>query len=158
MPDNLAYDLSLFERRKKKPDQQKKTPPKALPQSPLRTAAILFVRIVTGAAVGLVISSCLYSRAILTETYDRITKANERLGQLQSESTRLGMELDGKVSIKNIEDYATQKLGLNRMDKYQTTYITLAGDDKIEETVLAQKEFELPDLNELFYMLVEYIN
>lgn len=159
MADNLAYDLSLFENRQRKTERASAQPPKVLPQSRLRTAALAFVRIMAGALVGLVFCAGIYSRVTLTERVAQIEKAQSELAALQNEYTRLNMQLDSKISFKSIEDYAVGTLGLNRAEKYQISYLSLSGDDKIE--ALQQNNgfiFSIPDINELFYALVEYIN
>ncbi len=160
MAANEAYDLSLFEQRVKKERVQLKKLPSAKKQSRLQIAVTLAGRFIVALAVGAIISVGIYNRAILTETVDGITQAKKELARLQSEQTRLAMELDEKVSIKNIEDYAANQLGLSRMDKYQTTYIALAGSDQIAQQAAKTEEkpkFSL-NINDLFYQLVEYIN
>ncbi|MFA9380385.1 MAG: hypothetical protein ACERKO_04925 [Acetanaerobacterium sp.] len=159
MADNFAYDLSLFENRERKTKAVRKELPKALPQSGFRTTVVLIGRLVIGVIVGLIVCSCIYSRVVLSETVDQISRAKDTLTKLQSEQTRLNMELDSKISIKSIEAYATGTLGLGRVDKYQVSYITLAGDDRIETMGASEKQKPLiPDINELFYAFVEYIN
>lgn len=159
MAANEAYDLSLFEQRAKKERVQLKKLPSVKKQPRLQVAAMLAGRFLVALLVGAIISVGIYNRAILTETVDNITHANDDLAKLQSEQTRLAMELDEKVSIKNIEEYATNQLGLSRMDKYQTTYIALAGNDQIAEQVKTEEKPKLSlNINDLFYKLVEYIN
>lgn len=159
MAANEAYDLSLFERRAKKERVQLKKLPSAKKPPRLQVAAMLAGRFIVALLVGAIVSVGIYNRAILTETVDNITQAKKDLARLQSEQTRLAMELDEKVSIKNIEDYASNQLGLSRMDKYQTTYIALAGSDQIAEQAEMQEKPKLSlNINDLFYKLVEYIN
>lgn len=159
MADNLAYDLSLFENRERKVKSVPKELPKALPQSRLRVAAVALGRIFVGAMVGLILCAGIFSRVKLNETVYQIGKANSMLAELQNDYTRLNMQLDSKVSIKSIEEYATGTLGLNRAEKYQISYITLSGDDKIETMqAMTEPKIQIPDINELFYALVEYIN
>ncbi len=159
MADNLAYDLSLFENRERKAKAVPKQLPKALPTSRLRTGVVVLGRICVGIFVGLVLCAGIYSRVALTEAVQDIGVAKAKLEQLQNENTRLNVELDSKVSIKSIEAYATGTLGLNRAEKYQINYITLSGDDKIEANqVHSQQSRGIPNINELFYRLVEYIN
>ncbi len=157
MAANEAYDLSLFEQRQKKEKAALQKLPAAKPKSGLKTVA---ARLMVALIVGAIVSVGIYSRAILTETVSDITAAKKELTRLQSEETRLAMELDSKVSVKSIEDYATNQLGLNRMDKYQVTYIALAGSDQIGQQVIKQQKQQAMsfNINDLFYMLVEYIN
>lgn len=159
MAENLAYDLSLFENRQRKVKPVPKELPRVLPRSRLRTAVLLMGRVTAGIMVGLVLSAGIYSRVMLTETVDQLSRAEATLAELQSEQTRLKMQLDSKASIKNIEQYATGTLGLNRAEKYQINYIALSGDDKIAAVdVKTSGKLLIPDINELFYAFVEHIN
>ncbi len=159
MAENLAYDLSLFENRQRKVKPVPKELPRVLPRSRLRTAMLLMGRVTAGIIVGLVLSAGIYSRVMLTETVDQLSRAEATLAELQSEQTRLKMQLDSKASIKNIEQYATGTLGLNRAEKYQINYIALSGDDKIAAVdVKTSGKLLIPDINELFYAFVEHIN
>ncbi len=159
MAENLAYDLSLFENRQRKVKPVPKELPRVLPRSRLRTAMLLMGRVTAGIMVGLVLSAGIYSRVMLTETVDQLSRAEATLAELQSEQTRLKMQLDSKASIKNIEQYATGTLGLNRAEKYQINYIALSEDDKIAAVdVKTSGKLLIPDINELFYAFVEHIN
>ena len=42
--------------------------------------------------------------------------------------------LESKVSLRNVEEYATQKLGMAPLDKSQITYINLNEGDRVELT------------------------
>ena len=92
----------------------------------------------TAAALALVaafVVTMLYSRAVLTELNQQIAAQTNALADAQSENTRLSAQLDAKVSLRNVEEYATQALGMVSIDKSQITYVDLSEGDKIELTM-----------------------
>ena len=74
-------------------------------------------------------------RAVLTELNQQIAAQTNALADAQSENTRLSAQLDAKVSLRNVEEYATQALGMVSIDKSQITYVDLSEGDKIELTM-----------------------
>lgn len=89
--------------------------------------------------VGIVVTM-LYSRAVLTELSQQIASQTAKLEKEQSEFTRLSAELDAKISLRNVEDYATQTLGMLPIDKSQVTYVDLSEGEKIELTSESPKQ------------------
>ena len=158
MAENLAYDLAKFENRDKKLKALPKVKPAPQPKTRLQTALSLIFGISVAICVGVVVSVSIYSRVILSETVNQITDAKRELTALQSEQTRLSMQLDSKISLQNVETYASDDLGLSRMDKYQIAYVTMSGDDMIANTEERENKSLSDIINGLFYKLVEYIN
>ena len=128
---NLAYDLSRFEPRPEKKIEEKKKPPPPVSRSGLTPAIV-----VKGALVTLLIASAvslmLYNRVQLTQIDDKINIETKQLNELRGDGIRLNVSLDGRVSLKNVEDYATNVLGLRMIEKYQVQYVTLSTGDKVE--------------------------
>ena len=128
---NVAYDFSAFEAR---PQEQPKAQPQRVPikkvavnpntrvvavgMSPLRIVAILLLIICVAAAM-------LISRVQLAETINTVNEANDQYKVLQAEGVRLNLQLEGTVSLKNAEDYATKQLGMSKLDNSQIEYVTL---------------------------------
>ena len=127
---NLAYDLSLFEPRPEKKIEEKKKP-----QPPVLRSGLTPMVVVKGAIITLIISLALglmlYNRVQLTQIDDKIDTETTQLNQLQGDETRLDVALDSRVSLKTVEDYATNVLGLRMIEKYQVQYVTLSSGDKV---------------------------
>ena len=128
---NLAYDLSLFE-----PRPEKKLEEKKKPQPPTLKSGLTPAMVVKGALVTLIIAFAvgmmLYSRVQLTQIDDQINKETKQFNELKGDEIRLNVALDSRVSLKNVEDYATNTLGLRMREKYQVQYVTLSMGDKVE--------------------------
>ena len=124
---NLAYDLSLFEQK----------PKKAQPALNLvrdhkyhKRDRMVAVRVVSSVLVVVaVICLQLYSRARLTELSDRIGTYNTEYQNLLSEQTRLNAEIEGKVSLRSVEESA-KAMGLDKMQAYQVEYVVVEEDEE----------------------------
>lgn len=135
---NVAYDFSAFETRPK--EQPKAQPQKvqikkvavnpntrvvAVGMSPLKIIAVLMLVICVSAAM---LISCVQ----LSETINAVNEANTQYKELEAEGVRLNLQLEGSVSLKNAEDYATKQLGMSKMENSQIEYVTLTQGNKIE--------------------------
>ena len=73
----------------------------------------------------------IYNRVMLTELTDEIAQANKTLNALQGENTLLEMEIAQKMSLDNIEEYATTQLNMGKVEQYQIENISLTQNDEI---------------------------
>lgn len=139
-----AYDLSLFEERpakvvklqtnKKLQRAQKR---KNFIQSVLNTVATISVAAFTVAVIGMLI----LSRVKLTEMDDKINGMEKQITVLQSEKIRLTDELARKISVKSVEEYAHDTLGMQKINPSQIEYITSDNQDKAIVTDKKDKSF-----------------
>lgn len=100
--------------------------------------------VLTSLLLGMIASVCFCCKAVLTETVSEISQATQDLEVLQSENIRLNMELEAMVSLKNIEEVATEQLGLSKLEKYQVTYVTLDEGERVV-TTQGEQSFRLFD-------------
>ena len=77
--------------------------------------------------VGLVI----FSRVQLDEISRDISNTQSKMNVLQSENTRLEMQLNSMVSLDKVDDYAQNTLGMVKQEGYQVEYINLSGSDEV---------------------------
>ena len=109
--------------------------------------------VLTCLLLGMIASVCLSCKAVLTETVNEISVAVKELEVLQSENVRLNMELEAMVSLKNIEEYATEQLGLSKLEKYQVSYVTLDEGERVVTTQGDQGFHLLDQIKEGFDIL-----
>ncbi len=109
--------------------------------------------VLTCLLLGMIASVCLCCKAVLTETVNEISVAVKELEVLQSENVRLNMELEAMVSLKNIEEYATEQLGLSKLEKYQVSYVTLDEGERVVTTQGDQGFHLLDQIKEGFDIL-----
>ncbi len=128
---NLAYDFSVYEPKKQekadKPEiKMKKNPvPVARRQSAFRFIVMAAVFLLM--AVGI-----LYGKVETNRLFGDIRDLEDQLQNLKSENITLAAEYEGRTSLKNVEDYAENVLGLKKLDKAQVEYVELPADTVIE--------------------------
>ena len=130
---SFAYDLSRFEAQTAEKRTQIEVVKKVKSNTAVKTAprisplkAIVCMLLVIGVA-----SALLYTRVLLTERISDVSKASAEY-TLEAEGTRMSLELEGKVSLKNAEEYAGTQLGMVKKDNQNIEYIRLTQENKIE--------------------------
>ncbi len=131
---NLAYDLSVYEPRKapEAPKQQapeikvKKNP------APIARKQSAFKFFMTAAVIFAVLCAVLYGKVESNRLFGEISDLEEQLKNLQTENITLAAEYEARTSLKNVEDYAENVLGLKKLDKAQIEYVEIEGDSVIE--------------------------
>ncbi|HIS77332.1 MAG TPA: septum formation initiator family protein [Candidatus Merdivicinus excrementipullorum] len=132
---NLAYDLQRFE------EQTPKTSPKLTVRTAQRT--VHPVKIVMVAALALLMGfTLLYSQVVITELNGQIAAKQEELNTLQAENVRMQTELEGKMSLTEIEEKAVGEYGMVKPDNSQVSYVKLEQENKLEATKPEENIFE----------------
>lgn len=146
---NLAYDLSVYEPKKKTaaPPEPAKLPqdqparpsetrrrrisveknpiPMARKESAFKFAFRAFIFLAVFCAV-------LYGKVESNSLFRDISSLESELKNLQTENITLAAEYEARTSLKNVEEYAENQLGLKKLDKAQIEYVELPGDSVIE--------------------------
>lgn len=142
---NEAYDLSLFDTRRAKPQPglpQKKPvqKPYEVKQEP-ETAAqrranakrrrrlvakVVIVCVLLGSMCG----SLLHARIQIMEVNAQYTAKTKELNEAKSENVRLTMALNSRVSLDKVEAYALLA-GMQKMERYQMYFINTDGEDAV---------------------------
>lgn len=133
---NLAYDLERFEQHTPVPEQK--------PQiSVRRERSIHPLKIMAVAVLIFAMGfSLLYSRVIITELNADINAAETRLDVLHAEQVRMQTELDGKMSLKAIEEAAISEYGMVKPDGSQVSYVQVTTENKLEGKAKEEGFFE----------------
>lgn len=82
----------------------------------------------------------LYTRGRITEIKSEIEKTKSAIETLKSEETRLNMEIEASLSVKNIEREA-ESMGMQKQEREQTSYLVLDQADEAE--VLTEEDVTL---------------
>lgn len=133
MQTNLAYDLARFDveaRQKAIKESPKASELKIV--KPRRKKASPFKGIVVAMSAIAVCGSILYTHVMINESYNQIANEKKALDAAISEGVRLQSQIDSDMSLKNVEDYAVNELGMQRIDKTQIQYIKIKNDSVIE--------------------------
>lgn len=152
---NLAYDFARFEpERKQSVAVEKKTEIKVVKKTARRASPAKII--VMLAAVLAIASMMIYNQVVLTELNDQTTTLNAELEKLQSEKIQKSTELESQMSLKNIEEYAVNNLGLVKMDQSQVEYVDLESGNKVEVKQQQDDSF-WGSIKQVFQNLLEYL-
>ena len=160
---NVAYDLSRFDRRtivreqveREKTDSVKKTVARKKSHSVVSGFSVF-----CGVVVFVMLSMLLFSYVRLTEASDINRQKREQLEELREQNQMLAISRDQRMGALQVRDYAVQRLGMNKIDKSQITYVTTSGGDKFEVVKNENKSESklVSGLVKGFSTIIEYIN
>ncbi len=90
----------------------------------------------------------IFSRIQLDEINRDIASQQSKLDILESENTKLEMQLNSMVSLDKVDDYAQNVLGMVKQEGYQVDYVNLSGSDEVlvsggKTVKKADKKFDL---------------
>ncbi len=151
--NNLAYDLSKYENTVQKPerDAKKIRVHKARPEtvgSPMKIFVLL-------AAAGLLMGTVIYGKVEHASLHSEIAEQTAYVDVLRSENVRMQTAIEGKSSLRVVEDYAANVLGMQKLDKSQIEYISLENGNVID--IPEQNDNIFVKLKHDFEDFVEYI-
>ena len=137
--NNLAYDFEMFSQKKeniidinevrarsKKINEQQRSNAKAAWSMAAFVRNFVLVAFVIG-----VLCMGIYTRGEITEIKSEIEQTKTQIEALKSEETRLNMQIEAALSVKNIEAEA-QMMGMQKQEKVQTSYLVLDSTDETE--------------------------
>lgn len=134
---SLAYDLQRFEQYAEAPQNVRDT------ITVKREKSVHPAKIVAAALLVLVMAfTLLYSQVILTELNSQINNAETRLNTLQAECVRMQTELEGKMSLKEIEEKAISEYGMVKPDGSQVSYVKMEAESRVESAEKEENIFE----------------
>lgn len=73
----------------------------------------------------------IYCQVQVDDLNRELSKVNSQIEIVESENTRLNMELDSIISLDKVDDYAQNVLGMVKVENYQVSYIDLSGGDTV---------------------------
>ena len=106
-----------------------------------------------------VMAMLLFGAAIFTLNrrnvlFNKAAALNDQLEMQEAENARLQSELESKLSAKNIEDYAENVLGMQKIDSSQIKYIKIKTGDVVN--IPDQKKGIGANIKSFFEHCVEY--
>lgn len=87
---------------------------------------------VLGVMATALLGCVIYGRVQTNEIYTQIAEAQSKYDDLQATNISLRSEIDGKTTVKNVEKYAEEVLGLKPLDDSQIQYIQLQTEDEVQ--------------------------
>jgi hypothetical protein len=124
------YDFDRFETGAVKEEEAKKPAIRRRSLDPSKRGNPARAVIAAFAAVGL-LSLPVLSDAQYTELSRQITDQKAVLDELKSENVRLLTDIESKSAIKEVQSYATDILGMQKLDKSQVEYISTESGSEV---------------------------
>lgn len=147
---NLAYEYENFDMLNEREEEYAENIRRKRSANKRRKNAANF-RIVAAAVIVLFLFSLMtYGRVELAKLYSEKTELEAQLTLLQNENISLESELAQKTGLTKVEDYAENRLGLQKLDKSQIEYV------EIEEQTSAQTVS--PDNSNIFVKIRDWFN
>lgn len=151
---NLAYNdyrARLDEAIEEQGREERKISVKHVQYPSGSAAKIIFAAV----AVGILLCCLIYGKFQTNNMYNEISNINNEIELLRSENVRMQSELEGMMSMKNIEEYAENILKLKKLDKSQIEYIQVQSSSVVE---IPEKEDNFfVKIRSKFEGLVEYL-
>lgn len=137
----------------KKQKQPKKKPHIDMKNTETKSGSVISIILISALAVVL-LGTVIYSLDRRNTMYNRVSALNSELNLAEAENVRLQSELDSKMSAKNVEDYAENVLGMQKIDSSQIKYIEIQTDDVVS---IPQQDESIPaKIKSFFDKCVEY--
>lgn len=131
---NLAYKLDEEDIRRRKPVKKRRKKPQKREQAIMLYKAKYIRRMAAVIVLALAAGFMISKFVTVNETEAEIASLQNELTQLQSTTSQMVFELEQSVDLSKIEKEATERLGMQRPEKYQTIYVNLSKDDNTEQT------------------------
>ncbi len=149
MNNNLAYDFSKFEEKQAAPQR-----PQIEQIYPKVKDTISLPKVIFGLMSVLIVTSMLiYNNVRISEINTEIRMQQQEYDILVNEGIRLNMELESGASLSKVEEYASNVLGMVKMEKSQMQYIELTDGTTVE--IMQQEEPNLFD--QVQRLLTEFV-
>ena len=139
--NNLAYDLSRYETPEvpKIEPAEHPQPVPSVPGIPKTTVAKIIVVVVVCLTV---VMACVYSHSRISEVHAQVQDAKAELVILEQENARMIASIEEKSSQKAVEEYAVKVLGMQKLERSQTEYITIESGNHAEVSEDNETVFE----------------
>lgn len=108
-----------------------------------------------GSCALLLLGCVIYGKVQVNEVFTQIADANQKYDMVLNEQKRMQSQMESKATIKNVEEYAEQVLGLQKLDQSQIEYIQLQKDDII--AIPEQDKNLFVKIKDKFVSLLEYL-
>ncbi|MBP3379796.1 MAG: hypothetical protein J6K77_02895 [Ruminococcus sp.] len=133
--------------------EPEETPQISMKNTETKSGAVLSIVLVSVLAA-ILLGIVIYSLDKRSTMYSEVAALNNELTLVQAENVRLQAALEGEISAKNVEDYAENVLGMQKIDSSQIKYIEIQTDDVVN--IPEQDEGIIDKIGNFFEGCVEY--
>lgn len=162
-PSYDPYDDKPVRRPERKPPSPRPRQPRpqrlyapdtAMKRTPPSRASVIKIIFIALSALALLFT-LLYGNVQTNKLYRQIADKNAVYEDAKSENARLKSELEGRMTLKNVQDYAERVLKLQKLDNSQIKYVQTQKDDTVE--IVEEDTGFFGSIKRKFMDMVEYI-
>lgn len=125
------------------------------PQRPNRSRISTAGAVTLGILTGVLIGTVIYGRVQTNEVYTEIAALQAEYDDLVARNISMKSEMEGKLTVKNIEEYAEKTLGLMPLNQSQIEYIQLQTEDEV--TITEPEDNFFVSINDYLVSIWEYL-
>jgi cell division protein FtsB len=126
--DNLAYDFEKFEQSES--DEVRKKKIRVATLRPEKSGNVFGIVLACICALSILVLD-VKAQSDLAAFQTNLTAAQKELDVLASENVRMETEIESRSAIKYVEDYASNILGMQKLDKSQMEYVDVRGGNTV---------------------------
>ena len=112
--------------------------------------------IVLGFLVILLLGLVIYGKVQTNEIYMKIATLQTERDDILARNVSMRSEMEQKLTVKNVEDYAENTLGLKRLDKSQIEYICIQTEDEV--TISEPQDGWATVMKEFFSTITDFLH
>ena len=151
--NNLAYDYAAYDSDESSLPKPKIKHKRNLKIQPKAAFAMKFT--ILGFISLALLSAFVFGQVELSKVYSEQSSLTEELAKLQDENMSLETELESRTGLTQVEEYAEEKLGLQKLDKSQIEYVEVESDS-IAEVVETEDDNIFVSIKKWFMSVLEY--
>lgn len=131
---NAAYDFSRFEAREVQLAEIVDITEHLEEKKPRYTLRYIARVVLAFAVIGLMVGPLIYNEVQINELNMQISRSERQLSEAVNEYIQIEMIAESRVSTEEVEYYATNVLGMKKVQPEQIIYISVNSGDKVEVT------------------------
>lgn len=95
-----------------------------------------------------------YRNSLINESFSKVKSLKSELSTIEKENEQLQVSIESSLNLKNIEQAAQEKLGMQKLSQDQKIYINLPKKDYVEA---ASEEIKTEEESNFFQKIIKFI-
>jgi len=95
-----------------------------------------------------------YRNSLINESFSKVKNLKSELSTIEKENEQLQVSIESSLNLKNIEQAAIEKLGMQKLSQDQKIYINLPKKDYVEP---ATEEIKIEEETNIIQKIIKFI-
>lgn len=114
-----------------------------------RRKLVVFILVAFG-----ILLAISYRNSLINESFSKVKTLKSELSTIEKENEQLQVSIESSLNLKNIEQAAQEKLGMQKLSQDQKIYINLPKKDYVEP---ATEEIKTEEESNIFQKIIKFI-